>query len=80
MLVAGAAVGVVTALVLRTRVPGAVVLVVLVLCGVTLASGGLLVLDHVSTTNIVLTEILLAVLVPAHVRVVLGSFGPRHAQ
>ena len=32
--------------------------------------------DHVSTTNWVLTLVLLSFLVPAHARIVLGPFGP----
>jgi hypothetical protein len=76
LIVGGAVVALATAFLLRTRAPGAVVAAVLAACGVALGVGASLVQDHVSTTNWVLTIALLAFLVPAHVRVVLGRFGP----
>ena len=77
LLVGGAVAALVTAFVLRARAPAPVVTTVLVGCGVALAAGALLVQRHVSRTNWILTVVLLAFLVPAHVRVVLGRFGRR---
>ena len=77
LIVAGGAIGLVTALLLRTRAPAIVIAGVLTGCGLALGAGALLVQDHVSTTNWVLTLALIAFLVPAHVRIVLGPFGPR---
>jgi hypothetical protein len=76
LIVAGAAVALPTAFLLRTRVPAAFVASILALCGLALGAGALLVQDHVSTTNWVLTCVLVTFLVPAHARIVLGPFGP----
>lgn len=76
LIVAGTVVAVPTAFLLRTRAPGPLVATVLTLCGLALGAGALLVQDHVSTTNWVLTLVLLSFLVPAHARIVLGPFGP----
>lgn len=73
---ASVAIGLVTAFLLRTRLPARVVLALLAACGAGIAWGGMLVRDP-STGEVVLTLILLAVLVPSHVRIVLGPFGPR---
>jgi hypothetical protein len=77
LIVCGAMAALTTALGLRTRAAAPVVAVVLVASGLALAAGALLVQDHVSTTNWVLTLLLLSFLVPAHVRIVLGPFGRR---
>jgi len=77
LIVASCGGSIVTALVLRTRAPAGIVAVVLAMCGVALATGGLFLLDRVSRTEWIVTVVLLAMLVPAHVRVVLGPFGPR---
>jgi hypothetical protein len=76
LIVIGAAVALPTALLLRTRAPAAVVAAILALCGLALGAGALLVQDHVSTTNWILTCVLVTFLVPAHARIVLGPFGP----
>src|SRR4051794_20752622 len=77
LIVDGAAVGLLFALPLRTRAPAALVGVILALCGAALGAGALLVQDHdVSTTNWVIVMVFMPVLAPAHVRVVLGRFGP----
>ena len=76
LIVAGAVVALPAALLFRTRAPAPVVAAILLLCGVALGTGALLVQDHVSTTNAVVTMVLVTALVPAHVRVVLGPFGP----
>ena len=75
LIVAGSAVGLFTAFVLRTTWPAAVVAAVLVACGLAIGAGALLVMKHVSATNWAVTLVLMAFLVPAHVRVVLGPFG-----
>ena len=76
LLVAGGVVGLATALLLRTRVKAALVATILVLCGAAVGVGAALVQDHVSITNWVVTVALATILIPAHVRVVLGPFGP----
>jgi len=79
LIVAGAAAALLTAFVLRTRAPGPLVAAVLTLCGAALGAGALLVQGHVSTTNWVLTLVLVGFLVPAHARLVFGPFGPPRA-
>jgi hypothetical protein len=76
LIVSGAVVAVPTAFLLRTRAPAALVATILAACGLALGAGALLVQDHVSTTNWVLTCVLVTFLVPAHVRIALGRFGP----
>ena len=76
LIVAGGAVALAIAFFLRTRAPALLVAAVLTACGVAIGAGALLVQDHVSTTNWVLTLVLLSFLVPAHARIVLGPFGP----
>jgi hypothetical protein len=77
--IVGAAVvlGLITAFSLRTRLPSSVVFVTLMVVGIGIAWGGLLLRPDPSAGEIVLTVGLLAVLVPFHVRIVLGPFGPR---
>jgi len=72
---AGGAVALLTTFLLRARAPAAFVATVLALCGLAIGVGALLVQDHVSTTNWVVTLVLATFLVPAHVRVVLGPLG-----
>ncbi len=74
---ASVAIGLVTAFLLRTRLPARVVLALLAACGAGIAWGGMLLRRDPSTGEVALTLILLAVLVPSHVRIVLGPFGPR---
>jgi hypothetical protein len=76
LIIGGVAVAFPTAFLLRTRVPAVVVASILALCGLALGVGALLVQDHVSLTNWILTCVLVTFLVPAHARIVLGSFGP----
>jgi hypothetical protein len=80
LIAVGAAVALPTAFLVRTRAPAALVAAILTLCGLALGAGALLVQDHVSTTNWVLTLLLVGFLVPAHVRIVLGPFGPARAE
>jgi hypothetical protein len=81
LIMAGSLVGLAAALVLRTRAPAPVETAVLAACGLAVGTGALLVQDHdVSRTNWVLTLVLTPVLIPAHVRIVLGRFGPRSSE
>ena len=75
---AGALLAVVTAF-LRRRMPGLVVGAVLALAGAAIGWGGMLLRPDPSTWEIVVAVLALAFLVPAHVRIVLGPFGPRRA-
>jgi hypothetical protein len=69
--------GLIAAFWLRTRLPYAAVFVTLMVVGAGIAWGGLLLRPDPSAGEIVLTVGLLAALVPFHVRIVLGPFGPR---
>ncbi len=77
LIVAAASGGVATALLLRTRMPGVLVAAVLMLAGVGLGWGGMLVQPDPSIGELIAAVAMLAFLVPAHVRIVLGPFGPR---
>jgi hypothetical protein len=76
MISAAAVLGVVTSFGLRTRLPGALVATILAAVGGLLAWGGLLLLDG-GRAELALAVPLMAVLVPAHIRIVLGRFGKR---
>jgi hypothetical protein len=71
-----AAVALVTAFVLRTRVPAGLGVALLAVAGAGVGWGGMLLQPDPSTFEFVLTIALLALLFPAHVRIVLGRFGP----
>lgn len=77
VVVLSALVGSVTAFVLRTRAPGWAVAVLLAGSGAALGWGGMLLRADPETTETVVGVAAMAVLVPVHVRVVLGPFGPR---
>jgi hypothetical protein len=74
--VAGGAGVLLTAFVLRRRLPPALVYAVLAAWSVVLGVGALVVQDHVSTADWIVTLAALAVLGPAHARFLLGAFGP----
>ena len=74
-----AAVALVTAFLLRTRIPAPLVTVALAVAGGALGWGGMLMRPDPSLGEFLAAVVLLAVLVPAHVRIVLGRFGPRAA-
>ena len=76
LIASGGAVALLVTFALRTRAPAPAVAAILTACGLAVGAGALLVQDHVSTTNWVVTLALVAFLVPAHARVVLGRFGP----
>jgi hypothetical protein len=71
-----AAAAAITGFALRTRIPAVLVTVVLAGAGAGLGWGGMLLQADPSTGEVILTVALMAVLVPAHVRIVLGRFGP----
>ncbi|MGH2693120.1 MAG: hypothetical protein ACRDHM_11580 [Actinomycetota bacterium] len=66
-----------TALLLRRRLPAYAVLTILVLAGAGIGWGGMLIQPDPSIGENVAAVAMLAVLVPAHVRIVLGPFGPQ---
>ena len=74
-----AALGVVTALWLRTRLPAVTVAVLLAAAGAALGWGLMLLRTDPSVGEAVAAIVLLGILVPAHVRIVLGRFGPAGA-
>lgn len=72
-----ALVGSVTAFVLRTRAPGWAVAALLAGSGAALGWGGMLLRADPETEEIAFGVAAMSVLVPLHVRIVLGPFGPR---
>lgn len=77
IVIVSVAVGLGLAFVLRTVLPAAVVAVALALCGAGIAWGGMLFRTDPPTGEVVAAVLGTAALVPAHVRIVLGPFGPR---
>jgi hypothetical protein len=61
---------------LRTRLPAGVVVALLAVAGAGVGWGGILLQPDPSTFEFALTVAVLALLFPAHVRIVLGRFGP----
>jgi hypothetical protein len=76
--VAAAAAGVAVLLAgpLRRSLPAPLIALALGLAGGALAVGGMLTRPDPSTGEVALAVALMTVLVPAHVRIVLGPFGP----
>ena len=77
IVIASVALGLLLAFVLRNRLPAAVVAAGLVACGAGIAWGGMLLRDDPPAAEVVAAVVVLGALVPAHVRNVLGPFGPR---
>jgi hypothetical protein len=77
LLAVSAAVALVTAFLLRRRLPTPVVAAVLALAGAGLGWGAMQVQLDPAVGEVVAAMVILAVLVPMHVRIVLGPFGPR---
>jgi len=76
-MIAGGAAGVaVTAFVLRRRLPSPVVFVLVGAFSILVGVGALVVQDQVTRADWIVTVAALAVLGPAHVRFLLGPFGP----
>jgi hypothetical protein len=71
-----AALALVTAFILRTRLPAGLSVALLVVAGAGVGWGGMLLQPDPSTFEFVLAVALLALLFPAHARIVLGRFGP----
>jgi len=74
--VIGAVVAVVTGFVLRTRLPAGMVAALLVVAGAGIGWGGVLLQEDATVAEAIITVTAMAVMVPAHVRIVLGRFGP----
>jgi len=77
IVVASVAVGLVLAFVLRNLLPAMVVALALAVCGAGIAWGGMLLRADPPAGEVVAAVVVLAALVPAHVRIVLGPFGPQ---
>jgi hypothetical protein len=73
---ASAALALATAFLGRTRLPAPLVIMLLSAAGAGLGLGGMMIRGAPSLGEVLAAVILLAVLVPAHVRIVLGRFGP----
>jgi hypothetical protein len=80
LVVGGAALAVVTSFGLRTRVPAPAVAALLAASGAAIGWGGMLLQTDPPVAQTVFTVVTLAVLVPFHVRVVVGPFGPRRSE
>ena len=77
VVVVSSAIALATAFLGRRRLPAPAVAVLLAIAGGTLAWGILLLQPSPSVGESVGSIVLLALLLPAHVRYVLGPFGPR---
>jgi hypothetical protein len=76
LIAASAVVMLVTAFVLRTRAPALVGIALLALAGGAFAWGVMLLQPDPSVGEWVAGVVILSVLTPAHVRILLGRFGP----
>lgn len=74
---ASAAVALITAFLLRRRIAPQAVALILAAAGGGIAWGAMCLQRDPSAGEFVAAVAMLAVLIPAHVRVVLGPFGPR---
>jgi hypothetical protein len=79
-IVVGALLAVATSFGLRTRLPAPAVAALLALAGAAIGWGGMMLQPDPPMSHAVLTVVALAVLVPFHVRVVIGPFGRRRAE
>lgn len=77
LVVASAVVAVIAAFPLRTRLPAWATAFLLAAAGAGLGWGGMLLQPDPPVWEVVLTVVLLAILVPFHVRIVLGPLGAR---
>jgi len=75
--VAAAAVALTAAFVLRRRTSALLVAAVLTIAGAAIGWGGMLLQPDPSRGEFIVAVVALAFLVPAHVRIVLGPFGPQ---
>lgn len=76
VIAASAGLAVATAFLLRARFGALLVSLLLAAAGAGLGWGGVTLRDDPTATELAVTVALMAVLVPAHVRIVLGRFGP----
>jgi hypothetical protein len=76
ILAGSALVAAVAAFALRNRIQGALVALILTTAGAGIGWGGMLLQKDPSTVEFVVGVALMAALVPLHVRIVLGRFGP----
>ncbi len=76
VVVVAVALGLATAFLLRRRLPSGVVAVLLASAGAGIAWGGMLLQPDPSIGEAVAGILTLTLLIPAHVRIVLGPFGP----
>lgn len=74
---AAAAIALLCAIVLRTRLPGAVTIPLIAAAAAALAWGGMLLQDDPSSFEVVLAVAAMALMGPLHARIVLGPYGPR---
>jgi hypothetical protein len=72
-----AVVAVATAFFVRRRLAAGAVIVILALAGAGIGWGGMLVQADPSLGEFIAAVVILTILVPAHVWIVLGPFGPR---
>ena len=77
LVIGAGAVAVLTAFVLRSRAPAALSISLMTAASAALAYGGMLLRQDPSALEIALAVLAMAVLGPAHVRIVLGPYGPR---
>jgi hypothetical protein len=76
LIVAGGLLALAVAFLLRTRLPGRAVFALGAAAGVAIGTGALLVQSHVSVAEWTLTLAAMFLLGPAHIRIVMGPFGP----
>ena len=77
LVVLGTVAALVTSFLLRTRIPALAVATLLGASGAAVGWGGMVLQADASTSQTVFAVAALAALVPFHVRVVFGPFGPR---
>ena len=76
LIVGSAALALIAAFAFRTRLPSWLVAELLSLAGVGIGAGGMLYQPSPSIGEFAAAVVALAILVPAHVRIVMGPFGP----
>jgi hypothetical protein len=77
VVVLGAVAGIAVSFLLRTRLPAAAVAALLAASGAAIGWGGMTLQPDPPLPQVVFAVLMLAVLVPFHVRIVVGPFGPR---
>jgi hypothetical protein len=75
LIIVGATIGLLAALVFWKRLPAPIVVPVLVAAGVSIGAGALLVQDHAGPVDWAVTLVVLGALAPWHVRIVFGPSG-----